>query len=856
VFNRLLLTVLGSISASTKKAKIDQKRIAILIKEVGSIVQDCTFCEISIDNEYLAIDQSQQLISLIQIPLQIWYEQLSEIIPNEIDLLTVYSNPTKEVSEKVREYFSSYDVVIDKLNESGVFKLIEKNKELYHVENQILKLEQDLSSILEKKEDISSYLVWERFVRSYPEHYQSLLLIISQYNRDTILSLFKSWYFNHVLDRNYINDLPNPEDSIRSIYDCLDNLKNETTKKALSYWQEKRIKSVYEFDSKHPYSAKQLYSKTSRNSEKKTLRQIIEQDFTLFTDLFPVLLVNPSVCSSLFELKENLFDIVVFDEASQLRIEDTFCALIRGRIRIISGDEHQMPPSSYFTSTDFSIDSDEDIDEIIPVETKMVHDAIQDLASAESLLQFSSGLKYEDIYLQIHYRSRHPLLIEFSNASFYGNRLNPLPAKIDYKPIRFINVNGVYENQTNPLEAKQVIDILKKYINPNPDGFYPSVGIATFNIYQRNLIIDEIKKESNADFDFGNKIDLLYENGLFVKNLENIQGDERDIIIISTTFGRNHKKEFFERFGPLNVSTKGHRLLNVIITRAKYKVYVCTSFPNEKIQMYREYIQNSGNIGRGVLYAYLAYAKAIEEGDIVKITTILDQLSESCTTKQTEEDYQSFHGTESPFEEEVINLLIKNGIPEDRIGLQYQCGGFRIDIIVMSKQSGKPVIAIECDGATYHSSNEAYLWDTFRQKQLEEYGFKFYRVWSTDWWLSPNNEIKKILAFIQEFDLQEYIRGEAILDYNLIDHQIETIAYSDVSISKSSTVLIQNLKSNKQIKVKFSSTPQTKLFVQEGAQIIYERAPISLALLGKKVGDVCEIEYSGELFKVLDISEN
>jgi very-short-patch-repair endonuclease len=854
--NRLFLTILGTLVSSIHKTKKDQDRLIFLVEKLRLIIMDCTFCNFSIGKEYFSFSQSQNLLSTVQPTLEEWFIKLNETIPKEVDKLSGGSKVKSDIANKVNEYLSLYSNEIDKINNTHIFKPIDKETEVYQVEKHLSSLEHHLLSVMERKEDINSYLVWERFLHAFPEHYQKLLMILANHDLSEIVRLFKSWYYNHILNKNFISNLINPEDSIQNIYECLDSLKNETTKKALSHWQEKRIKSIYQFDSNHPFSAKQLYSKTSRNQEKKTLRQIIEQDFILFTDLFPVLLVNPSVCSSLFELKENLFDIVIFDEASQLRIEDTFCALIRGKIRIIAGDEHQMPPSSYFTSADFSIDSDEETIELMPIEEQLKHDAVQDLANKESLLQFASDLKYEDIYLDIHYRSRHPFLIDFSNAAFYGNRLSPLPAKIDYKPIRFISVNGLYENQTNISEVKQVINILKKHITTKPDGNYPSIGIATFNIYQRNLIIDEIKKESNADFDFGEKIDLLYENGLFIKNLENIQGDERDIIIISTTFGKNHKKEFFERFGPLNISSKGHRLLNVIITRAKFKVYVCTSFPQEKIQQYREYLQNSGNIGRGVLYAYLAYAKAIEEGDVTKIRAILDQLYENCTAKQLQESYHSLYGTESPFEEEVVNLLLKNGIPEQRIELQHQCGGFRIDFVIKSNQSGKPVIAIECDGATYHSSNEAYLWDIFRQKQLEEYGFKFYRIWSTEWWISPEKEIQKLLKFIQDFDLQEFVRVESLNDINLFDHKIEKIEYSDLSITKSSTVLIQNLKSNKQIKVKFTNIPQTKLFIQEGIQLIYDRAPIALSLFGKIVGDVCEIEYSGELFKVLDISEN
>lgn len=643
-----------------------------------------------------------------------------------------------------------------------------------------------------------------------------------------------------------------PEKLISSI----EELKSENSKNALSFWQQKRIDSIFRYNRAHDFlNAKQLYAKVNRDNKKKSLRQIIKQDFELFTDIFPVLMVNPAVCSSLFDLKENLFDVVIFDEASQLRIEDTFCALIRGKIKVISGDEHQMPPSSYFNSTDFSLDT-VDYYEDGESPDKQKQDVINELANKESLLEYASDLNYYDLYLDIHYRSRHPQLIDFSNAAFYGNRLSPMPPFSNYKPVRYIQVNGKYDNQLNLLEAKQIILLLKNEIFANKDGELPSIGIATFNLHQRNLIWDEINKEAKADFTFGNKIEKLFEKGLFIKNLENIQGDERDIIIISTTFGVNKSGVFNEMFGPLNIKNKGHRLLNVIITRAKYKIFICTSFPLERIQQYKEYIVNEGNIGRGILFAYLAYAKAIEDNDFETKDFILNLLSENSNSKVLGAIGNTLFGTESPFEQEVVDCLINNGISQERIDLQYVCGGFRIDIIIKSIKSHNAAIAIECDGASYHSSNEAYVWDTFRQKQLEQYGFKFYRVWSTNWWQNQEDEIQKLIKFIHEFDNSEKDSNNySFFDKNLNDNKIFTITEKDKMVKNDSTIKLLNIKQGKELSIKLSGQQQIKLYPNDKIQQLYYRTPLAQLLLNHKTGDVIEVEHSGELYKILEIDE-
>ena len=190
-------------------------------------------------------------------------------------------------------------------------------------------------------------------------------------------------------------------------------------------------------------------------------------------------MANPTTVSSLLPLKPNLFDIVLFDEASQLRIEDTVPSLYRAKVKIVSGDQKQMPPSSYFSSVEIE-DSEPEIDLLSTV----------DFAFKESLLEFSIDAGFKNIYLDMHYRSKHPDLIEFSNHAFYNKRLVALPPKKEYNPIEFFQVNGTYANRTNRGEALKIVEYLKENVVVGN-----SVGIATFNLDQRNLILDEIYNE-------------------------------------------------------------------------------------------------------------------------------------------------------------------------------------------------------------------------------------------------------------------------------------------------------------------------------------------------------------------------
>ena len=857
-FHNFILSLISLTSKKYSQVKTDKRSFLKLFEKIGNEFESFKYLDVKelSKNSQKDLRNCNRSIFLVQGNLKGWYTKISSFIETKVSGFSLVDNVKfVDLQNKINELRHLYNLLIKHQQSSVDFNFDYPNDScsINSLKSSIETFDEKLISIEKELDSIHDFLDWKTFYNQLNIKERVITDAIIQIDIKEGVTYYKSWYFNRVLLKNTVKPITGIDNLLDNLALNCDSLKSQTIKKIHTYWQSKRIESIYRYNRTSTVTAKQLFAKTNKYGRRQSLRNIIFEDFELFTDIFPVVMVNPSVCSSIFPLKENLFNIVLFDEASQLRIEDTFCSLVRGKIRIISGDEHQMPPSSYFQSNEFYIDSaDEDISDTDDLQNNRKYDdAIVNLAYQESLLDFASELAYTDVDLKIHYRSRHPLLINFSNAAFYGKKLNPLPERNDFKPIRFIKVNGTYNNQVNEAEAKQVITILKTAIFKDESGKYPSIGIATFNIHQRNLIIDEINREANSDPDFSIKVDLFYENGLFVRNLENIQGEERDIIIISTTFGYDKKGFFAERFGPLNMSLKGHRLLNVIITRAKYKIFVCSSFPDEKIATFKDHLQQYGNIGRGILYAYLAYAKAIESSSWDSVEYILSILTEKSVLKTTPQE--PLIGTESPFEQEVVDYLIGSGFPSNRIILQYPCGGFRIDIAILSRYRNKPIIAIECDGASYHSSNEAYLWDTFRQKQLENYGLKFIRIWSTNWWINPKKELSRVIKCISEIDSRDSDSiGIKVSNKNLQDLIVNPIIISLKEIKLNSIVRISDIKTNKEFKIKVVDDPQLKAKHLD-IQPIYCKAPLALALLGKTEGDNVQIELSGQIFKVTEI---
>lgn len=691
---------------------------------------------------------------------------------------------------------------------------------------------------------------------------------------------FRSIYLNKLLLKYSDNNLPSDDQDYTDFDTNFSALGNEQLNFIKHHWFAKQTQACNEFRYNKNLSVENLYNKkSSPNFKRLSLRQIVQYDSDLFTTFFPVVLTTPDVASTLFKGMNQYFDIVLFDEASQLRLEDNLPALLKGKQIIIAGDEHQMPPSNYFSKIfDGSAEDEEELEE---EELKVRGVDINDiLLSCDSLLEFGTELDFSKRYLDFHYRSRHPYLIDFSNFAFYNQRLKPLPNTFEYTPISYIPVDGTFSEHTNEAEAEMVLEIIEKNIQRLPDGNYPSVGVATFNITQRDLIKTKISERRKlAKYtDFDKKIQELEANGLFIKNLENIQGDERDIIILSTTYGPNKDGRFAHRFGPLNYS-KGYKLLNVIITRAKYKIYLCSSIPEEVFLDYKSYlVTEKANNKRAILFSYLAYAKAVSEQNNEDRIAVLTALAENTSVSVS---FDSFRGMdlESPFEEEVYQFLVTKFGTENLIA-QLQYAGFRIDIVFDSGIAGIPKIAIECDGAKYHSSEEAYLYDLHRQRILEDHGFVFHRIWSTNWWRNQSREENKILKFIEQIVEKGSVSNESGADYSfafknnivvkkperhVVKNKVEdteTIIsveepheqkFEKGRITKLSKVKFRYLNTQQEMTINLVIDEHLKKEKTGNIQNVFYKSPLGVAIQGHMVGDVVKVGMQENYIEILSV---
>lgn len=725
------------------------------------------------DKSFLA---NKEAVSELQAKIELIKTEFDSKIENEFQQINLLEDKSNEIEieieiknlailqEKVNalaDKIKGDDWTVEKIKLTEFYKFIADVETLICKKNKYFESEKDLFTIEFK---------WFQF-------YNGLSATDNQIVNELKLKnnwrkSFLAFYFNSILMNSANSDLPINDDEHKELDKTLSEVGKEQLNFIKEFWSSKQISATQSFVQKNAsLTVENLYNKkASFKNKRHSLRQIIQKDADLFSTFFPVIFTSPDVASNLFKGMNGYFDIVMFDEGSQLRLEDNLPAILKGKQIIIAGDEHQMPPSNYFSKVfDGSVEDEEDLEE----EEEIFIDKDNILLSCESLLDFGSELNFQKKHLDFHYRSKHPFLIDFSNYAFYNQRLKPLPNNFDYIPIKYVQVNGTFSDHTNEAEAEMVLSIIDKNINRLPNGEYPTVGIATLNITQRNLIKSKIlERQQFSKFkEFNAKIQELEEKGMFIKNLENIQGDERDVIILSTTYGIGKDRKFSERFGPINHS-KGYKLLNVVITRAKFKVYCITSIPESKFMSYKDYLFADGSntkSGKASFFAYLAYCKAVSESNNDLRLSILNTLAEN-TIKNT--GFDSFKGgdLESPFEEEVYQCLADR-LGADKLIPQLQFAGFRIDIVYDSKIVGVPKIAIECDGAKYHSSREAYLYDRHRQKILETHGFVFHRIWSTNWWRNSSREISKLVDFIRKI--------ESTANPNYKDHSHTAFAFTD-----------------------------------------------------------------------------
>jgi very-short-patch-repair endonuclease len=458
---------------------------------------------------------------------------------------------------------------------------------------------------------------------------------------------------------------------------------------------EHAIKAMNEF----PGQESIIRSEAAKSRRHKPLRRIFAEASDVLTAVCPCWMASPlSVCQLLGT--NTIFDYVIFDEASQILPEDAIPSILRAKHAVVAGDNHQLPPTTFFAA------SDEDDDE-----------SEADGTGYESLLDMMIPF-VRGFHLNWHYRSRDESLIAFSNHHIYDDRLVTFPGAGTSKAISHVFVDSIptsdLQEESSGPEVNKVVELIMEHARTAPDV---SLGVITMGIKHANRIQAALDRELNGEAEFSEFFDTGKNERFFIKNLERVQGDERDAIIISVGYGKNRGGSLPLSFGPI-LSLGGRRRLNVAVTRAKQKVTVVSSFKYSDIDSSKVRPQT----GLEFLKNYLEYASS--GGQLIT--------SGELSTEPMNE-----------FELDVYEALTSKGIV---LVPQLGCSKFRIDFAACHPSSpGKYVLAIECDGATYHSSYTARDRDRLRQQQLERLGWTFHRIWSTDWFLRRQEEIDRVI---------------------------------------------------------------------------------------------------------------
>lgn len=546
------------------------------------------------------------------------------------------------------------------------------------------------------------------------------------------------------------------------------------------------------------------------------VRQLVQGLPTLLPKLKPCLLMSPLSVAQYLDAGYAPFDLVVFDEASQIPVWDAVGAIARGKQLAVVGDPKQLPPTNFFSkSTDTEGGGEEQVEDL------------------ESILDECLGAGMNRLSLQWHYRSRHESLITFSNVNYYDSRLVTFPSPVtDDVAVRFERVNGVYDRgatRTNRIEAEAIVKgIETHYLTASKSHL--TIGVVTFNQPQQALIetLLDARRRTNQELD--RAIAARSHEPLFIKNLENVQGDERDVIFFSITFGPDAAGKTTMNFGPLN-GEGGHRRLNVAISRAREAVVIYSTLMPEQIELSKVRAAGVRDLKHYLEFAIKGPRALVEQS----LPTGLEP--------------------DSPFETAVIRILRNlNWVVHPQVG----CSGYRIDIgVVDPRAPGRYLVGIECDGRTYHSGATARDRDRLRQHILEGLGWRIHRIWSTDWWLNPDGEVKKITARLQAL-LEE---GAQAAEEPLVEPESASADERDESLQPGTVVPSEKDEPRESktsgipvyMSVTLSSNSPDSFYepgtsgqlTEQMTQVIEGEGPISEAVLFRKVARAWGLERTG-----------
>ena len=459
------------------------------------------------------------------------------------------------------------------------------------------------------------------------------------------------------------------------------------------------------------------------------LRTLLDKAGDAVAKIKPIFLMSPISVAQFLKPGGLNFDVVVIDEASQVRPADALGAIARAGQIVVVGDAEQLPPTSFF---DRQMEgADDAADEVEDAEIQAGQ-----AAHMESILKLCDARSVPSATLLWHYRSQHDSLIAVSDRTFYKNRLIYAPSPslpTQEQGLTFTKVDGEYRSgkRNNQREARVVAHEVLEHARRHPDI---TLGVATFSIAQRDAILNELEtlRKENSELEMFCREEVTEDvrEPFFVKNLESVQGDERDVVFVSVGYGKDENGYVAQRFGPVS-RDGGERRLNVLFTRARQQCRVFSSITHHEIR-----IEGSRNAGPRTLKSFLQFAQ----------------------TGEMEMPVVTGRESESPFEEAVAATLRRHGFT---VAEQVGTAGFRIDLGVRDPDNeDRFLLGIECDGARYHSARWARERDRLRQDVLERKGWTIHRIWSTDWFQKPDSETQRMLAAIAGAKARRYRDSE------------------------------------------------------------------------------------------------
>ena len=704
---------IGLILDDLKDLKVIINNLGITIKESG------IYCEDNLEYS-LTSDDINRLLELFGNIDIFDYEKVSSQKINELslsDILTFLIEINNYISElkKISIYFDE-EILNNFLKENINYSdYLDDLDLLKNSLNGLLKIETSLESFIEftrLKNNISNL----GFKNGIDQ-----LLEISKKSKVKVSDIFDYFYIKNQIKEIELEKKINKY-SGKGIAICKDEFCEvdktfiEKTSLYIDNYLDKNLDSLLVESKGITQSPKDLREGNLINHEinKKRnhlpYRKFFNQALISLQRLKPCFMMSPSSAAQCLPKKIDIFDVLIIDEASQMNPEEALGLIARCKQVIIVGDEKQLPPDNRWLTRDDD-DDDDDYEETVELEVN------------ESILELANKVlkNTRDCALGWHYRSRHNSLIDFSNRNFYNNELTVFPSNKIGSEIHLVPVqNPYYHGRKNLPEVNTVIDTLRKLIIEDPSKTILIASINNLQAAEIQIALDKVRNEEKIFNDYiGRHKGTLEE--LMVKNLENVQGDERDIVIISTVYGPNENGVVKNTFGDV-VKAGGERRLNVLLTRAKHKVYLVTSLKSSDIKD-----DATKLTGKRYLKDYLFFAE---------------------TGKLTDTLVRHSGEPENCFEEAIMNSLVKRGYIVDA---QVGCQNYRIDLAIRDpRDTSRYILAVECDGASYHTEYSARVNDRLRQQVLEGLGWNVFRIWSTDWWRSPEQELILLDQKIEE----------------------------------------------------------------------------------------------------------